>query len=68
MKEATKRSIFRWVHLIFVTPIIGYIYSPLKELPNCAPLVGTSPFRQLPYRDPAALARQEYQQDERNEP
>ena len=39
MKETTKRSIFRWIHLIFAIPIIGYIYSPFKELPNYAPVV-----------------------------
>ena len=33
MKEATKRSIFRWIHLIFSIPIIGYIYSPFDKLP-----------------------------------
>jgi hypothetical protein len=39
MTDATKRSIFRWIHLIFAIPIIGYIYSPFKELPNYAPVV-----------------------------
>ena len=39
MKEATKRAIFRWIHIIFAIPIIGYIYSPFKELPNYAPVV-----------------------------
>ena len=39
MKEATKRAIFRLIHLIFAIPIIGYIYSPFKELPNYAPVV-----------------------------
>jgi hypothetical protein len=39
MKEATKRPIFRWIHLIFAIPIIGYVYSPFKELPNYAPVV-----------------------------
>jgi hypothetical protein len=39
MNDATKRSIFRWVHLIFAIPIIGYVYSPFKELPNYAPVV-----------------------------
>jgi hypothetical protein len=28
MTEATKRMIFRWIHIIFSIPIIGYIYSP----------------------------------------
>jgi len=39
MKEATKRSIFRLIHILFAIPIIGYIYSPFKELPNYAPVV-----------------------------
>ena len=34
-----KRSIFRWIHIVFGIPIIGYIYSPFKELPNYAPVV-----------------------------
>ena len=33
-----KRSILRWIHLIFAIPIIGYIYSPFSELPNYAPV------------------------------
>jgi len=37
MKEATKRSIFRWIHIIFGIPIIGYIYSPFEQIPNYAP-------------------------------
>jgi len=36
MKEATKRSIFRWIHLVFSIPILGYIYSPFDELPKYA--------------------------------
>ena len=39
MKDAAKRSIFRWIHLIFAIPIIGSVYSPFKELPNYAPVV-----------------------------
>ena len=39
MTEATKRSIFRWIHIVFGIPVIGYIYSPFKELPNYAPVV-----------------------------
>ncbi|MBV8864240.1 MAG: hypothetical protein JO210_02440 [Acidobacteriaceae bacterium] len=34
-----KRSIFRWIHLVFGIPILGYIYSPFKEIPNYAPSV-----------------------------
>ena len=39
MTDATKRSIFRWIHIVFAIPIVGYIYSPFKELPNYAPVV-----------------------------
>jgi predicted tellurium resistance membrane protein TerC len=39
MKDSTKRSIVRWIHLIFGIPIIGYVYSPFAELPNYAPVV-----------------------------
>jgi len=39
MTEAAKRSIFRWIHLVFAIPIIGYVYSPFRELPNHAPVV-----------------------------
>ena len=39
MKEATKRSIFRWIHIVFAIPIVGYIYSPFEEIPNYAPVV-----------------------------
>jgi hypothetical protein len=27
ISDATKRSILRWIHLIFGIPILGYIYS-----------------------------------------
>ena len=39
MKESTKRTISRWVHIVFAIPIVGYIYSPFQELPNYAPVV-----------------------------
>ena len=38
MKDATKRTIVRWIHLIFAIPIAGYIYSPFDQIPNYAPL------------------------------
>ena len=44
MKEATKRSIFRWIHIVFGIPIIGYIYSPFEEIPNTPPVLGLSSF------------------------
>jgi len=31
------RSIFRWIHLIFSIPILGYIYSPFDKIPSYAP-------------------------------
>lgn len=37
MKEATQRSICRWIHLILSIPILGYIYSPFEKLPDYAP-------------------------------
>ncbi|EEF62347.1 conserved hypothetical protein [Pedosphaera parvula Ellin514] len=39
ISDATKRSILRWIHIVFSIPIVGYIYSPFKELPNYAPVV-----------------------------
>ena len=37
MTEAMKRSIVRWIHLVCVIPIVGYIYSPFEVLPDYAP-------------------------------
>jgi predicted tellurium resistance membrane protein TerC len=39
MSDATQRTILRWIHIILGIPIIGYVYSPFKELPNYAPVV-----------------------------
>ena len=36
MKEITKRSIVRTIHLILAIPIIGYIYSPFEVIPDYA--------------------------------
>jgi hypothetical protein len=36
MKEATKRSIFRWIHIICGIPIMGYIYDSPTDTPNYA--------------------------------
>jgi hypothetical protein len=36
MSNATKRSIVRWIHLVFSIPIIGYIYSPFENIPQYA--------------------------------
>jgi hypothetical protein len=37
MTEATRRSIVRWIHLIFAIPIAGYIYSPFDKISQYAP-------------------------------
>jgi hypothetical protein len=39
ISSAAKRSILRWIHLIFTIPILGYVYSPFEEIPNYAPVV-----------------------------
>jgi hypothetical protein len=36
MKEATKRSIIRWIHIVLAIPIVGYVYSPFDQIPNYA--------------------------------
>jgi len=36
LKQSTKRWIFRWIHIVFSIPIIGYIYSPFEQIPNYA--------------------------------
>lgn len=38
MNDSTKRSIFRWIHIIFGLPIIGYIYGPPEEVAQYAPM------------------------------
>jgi hypothetical protein len=30
------RSIFRWIHIVFAIPILGYIYSPFDKIPSYA--------------------------------
>jgi hypothetical protein len=37
MNQGTIRSIFRWIHIVFAIPILGYIYSPFDKLPDYAP-------------------------------
>lgn len=31
------RVVFRWIHIVFSIPILGYIYSPFEKLPGYAP-------------------------------
>jgi hypothetical protein len=39
MKEATKRSIFRWIHVVCGIPMLGYIYDSPSNTPFYAPTV-----------------------------
>jgi hypothetical protein len=36
ISNATKRSILRWIHLIFIIPILGYIYGEASEVQQYA--------------------------------
>jgi hypothetical protein len=51
MKDATKRSIFRWLHLVFAIPIVGYIYSRLTKFQTIPPLLGLSSSQYLSFGD-----------------
>lgn len=33
MNQGILRTIFRWIHIVFSIPIIGYIYSPFDKIP-----------------------------------
>ena len=44
MNPGTKRSIFRWIHIIFSIPIFGYIYSPSEKFHTTRPVFGLSSF------------------------
>jgi hypothetical protein len=39
MNTTIKRSILRWIHLIFTIPILGYIYGEASEVQQYAPAV-----------------------------
>jgi hypothetical protein len=32
MSPGTKRSILRWIHILFALPILAYIYAPQNEV------------------------------------
>jgi hypothetical protein len=36
MNRGIARSIFRWIHIVFSIPILGYVYSPFEEIPKYA--------------------------------
>ena len=37
MKDTTKRSILRWIHIVFGTTLVGYIYGPPEQVIPYAP-------------------------------
>ena len=39
MREVTKRSIFRWIHIICGVPLIGYICDSPSNTPYYAPTI-----------------------------
>jgi hypothetical protein len=36
VNRGVTRSIFRWIHIVFSIPILGYIYSPFDKIPQYA--------------------------------
>ena len=38
ISAATERTIFRWIHIVFGLPILGYIYGPPEEVQQYAPM------------------------------
>jgi len=32
MNQSTKRSILRWIHILFALPLLGYVYGPPEEV------------------------------------
>jgi hypothetical protein len=39
MNQGTLRLIFRWIHIVFSIPILGYIYDSPSDTPNYATTV-----------------------------
>ena len=38
MSQGVKRALFRWIHIIFGFPILGYIYGPPEEVQQYLPM------------------------------
>ena len=38
MTPTTKRTILRWIHIVFGLPILGFIYGPQDEVRQYAPV------------------------------
>jgi hypothetical protein len=39
MNPGIKRSILRWIHLVFTIPILGYVYGPVVDVQQYAAAV-----------------------------
>jgi hypothetical protein len=55
MKETTKRSIVRWIHIVCAIPIVGYIYSPFENIPDYAPMTHAPASGYLSMATPIAI-------------
>lgn len=38
MNTNTRRTILRWIHIIFGLPLLGYVYGPPEEVQQYAPM------------------------------
>jgi len=38
MNNPIKRSVLRWIHIIFGLPILGFVYGPAEEVQQYAPI------------------------------
>jgi hypothetical protein len=38
MNASTQRLVFRWIHIVFGLPLIGYVYGPQEEVAPYAPM------------------------------
>ncbi|HEX9510991.1 MAG TPA: hypothetical protein VF939_10960 [Puia sp.] len=36
MKASAERKLFRWIHILFSIPLIGYLYGPVAAKPYAA--------------------------------
>ena len=39
MKASTERKVIRWIHIIASIPIIGFIYGPVKNIPEAVTMI-----------------------------
>jgi hypothetical protein len=36
ISASRQRTIFRWIHIVFGIPVVGYVYTPFEELHSFA--------------------------------